>query len=135
MNDGTILITGNAGMRLGDRMRRGTIIVKGNVGDYCGARMLAGTVVVLGTAGHFTGLGMRRGTIVLGRRPKHLNASFNGCGRLKMQFLRILFRHLSRSHKGLAELKAHGPLCDRYCGDLSVGGKGELMILRAAYSY
>ncbi|MGQ0657757.1 MAG: formylmethanofuran dehydrogenase subunit C [Chromatiales bacterium] len=135
MNDGTILVIGNAGARLGDRMRRGAIIVKGDAGDYCGARMSGGTVLVLGAVGKFTGLGMHRGTIVLGRRPKERHACFNKCGTLKMQFLRILFRHLARSHRTLAGLKRHGPLCDRYSGDMAAGGKGEIMVLRTGYSY
>lgn len=135
MNNGTILITGNAGARVGDGMRRGIIIIKGNAGDYCGARMLAGSILALGTAGEFAGLGMRRGSIILGRRPVSVTASFNSCGILKMQFLRILFRRLTRSHPNLSELKRHGPLCERYCGDLSTGGKGEIMILCATYPY
>ncbi len=135
MNDGIILVTGNAGARVGDRMRRGTIVIKGNAGDYCGARMAAGTIVVLGNVGRFTGLGMRRGTIVLGRRPKERHACFNRCGTLKMQFLRILFRHLARSHRALSDLRRHGPLCDRYSGDMAFGGNGEIMILRTHYSY
>jgi len=133
MNDGIILVTGNAGARVGDRMRRGTIVIKGSAGDYCGARMAAGTIVVLGEVGRFTGLGMRRGTIVLGRRPKERHACFNRCGTLKMQFLRILFRHLARSHRALADLAQRGPLCDRYSGDMAIGGDGEIMILRNSY--
>lgn len=135
MDGGTILITGNAGLRIGDHMRRGMIIIKGNAGDYCGAQILAGTILVFGTAGDFSGLGMKRGTIILGRRPKQIIASFNSSGILKMQFLRILFRHLARSYPNLTELKRHGPICERYCGDLAIGGKGELMILRASYPY
>ncbi len=135
MDGGTILIAGNAGMRVGDRMRRGIVVVKGDTGDYCGARMLAGTIVVFGNAGDFAGAGMRRGTVILIRKPERLPASFNYCGILKMQFLRILFHHLTREYPNLPELRGRGPLCDRYCGDLATGGKGELMILRASYPY
>jgi formylmethanofuran dehydrogenase subunit C len=133
MNKGAILITGNAGARVGERMRRGTIIVKQNVGDYCGARMLAGTIVVLGTAGEFTGLGMHRGTIILSRRPKNFVATFNSCGILKMQFLRILRRQMAHTYHGLVKLPGHSALCELYCGDMSLGGKGELMVLRGGY--
>jgi formylmethanofuran dehydrogenase subunit C len=135
MNGGTIIVMGNAGERVANRMRRGIIIIKGNAGNYCGARMLAGTVLVLGNTGQFAGMGMQRGTIILGRRPKHISTTFNSCGTLKMQFLRIMFRHLTRAHRSLAILRDLGPLCDRYSGDLSTGGHGELMVLRGAYSY
>lgn len=133
MNRGTILVTGSAGSRIGERMRRGTIIVKRDVGDYCGVRMLAGTIVVLGSAGNFTGFGMHRGTIVLGRRPKNFGATFNSCGLVKMEFLRILRGHLAHTYHGLVKLEGHSALCELYCGDMSLGGKGELMILRAGY--
>jgi formylmethanofuran dehydrogenase subunit C len=135
MDGGTIIITGNAGMRVGDRMRRGIIVIKGNAGDYCGARILAGTILVFGTAGNFSGLGMKRGTIILGRMPKQIATSFNSSGILKMQFLRILFRQLAHLYPNLEELKRHGPICERYCGDLAIDGKGELIILRASYPY
>ena len=130
---GTILITGSAGARVGERMRRGTIIVKHDVGDYCGVRMLAGTIIVLGNAGDFTGFGMHRGTIVLSRRPKNFSATFNRSGILKMQFLRILRGHLTHTYHGAVKLPGHSALCELYCGDMSLGGKGELMILRAGY--
>ncbi|HTT08884.1 MAG TPA: formylmethanofuran dehydrogenase subunit C [Gammaproteobacteria bacterium] len=134
MDGGTILVTGNAGMRVGDRMRRGMIILKGSAGDYCGARMLAGTILACGTSGDFVGSGMKRGTVILARRPERITATFNNCGVLKMQFLRLLFQHLTRTYPHLSELRGRGPLCERYCGDLATGGKGELMILSAAYS-
>jgi formylmethanofuran dehydrogenase subunit C len=133
MNGGTILISGSAGERIGDRMRRGSIIIKGDTGAYCGTRMLAGTILVLGTTGEFAGLGMKRGTLILGRRPKQIVATFNASGTLKMQFLRILFRQWMRTYPNLTELRKRGPLCEYFSGDLTTGGKGELMILRNAY--
>jgi len=57
MNEGTILVSGNADR---DRMRRGMLVVKRDAGDHLGSRM------VLDPTGRFVGLGMRRGTIVLG---------------------------------------------------------------------
>ena len=46
---GLLLVAGNAGERLGDRMRRGQILVSGNAGDFCGTRMIAGTIAVAGS--------------------------------------------------------------------------------------
>ena len=63
MNEGTILVSGNADR---DRMRRGMLVVKRDAGDHLGSRMKGGTIMVLGPTGRLVGLGMRRGTIVLG---------------------------------------------------------------------
>ena len=129
MNEGTILVSGNAGHRAGDRMRRGMLVVKGGAGDYLGSRMKGGTIVVMGPTGRSVGLGMRRGTIVLAERPVEVPATFHSSGKLKMEFLRLLFRELGRSFRSLAFLKTYGPLSERLIGDLSAGGKGEVLVL------
>jgi formylmethanofuran dehydrogenase subunit C len=129
MNEGTILVSGNAGHRAGDRMRRGMLVVKGGAGDYLGSRMKGGTIVVLGPTGRSVGLGMRRGTIVLAERPIEVPATFHSSGKLKMEFLRLLFRELGRSFRSLAFLRTYGPLSERLIGDLSAGGKGEVLVL------
>lgn len=129
MTDGTILIRGSAGDRVGDRQRRGLIVVEGDAGDYCGSRMLAGTIIVLGTGGRYAGAGMRRGTVILGRGARHIGATFNSCGPLKMEVLRLLFRQLPLAHRRLASLASLGPLAERFAGDLALGGKGELLVL------
>ena len=130
MTAGTIHIHGDAGDRVGDRQHRGLIIVEGDVGDYCGSRMLAGTIMVLGASGRYVGAGMRRGTIILRHRPRLIAATFNSCGALEMEMLRLLFRQLPRVHRRLASLKALRPLAERFAGDLAVGGKGEVLILQ-----
>ncbi|MCC7410691.1 MAG: formylmethanofuran dehydrogenase subunit C [Gammaproteobacteria bacterium] len=130
MDDATIHVYGNAGDRVGDRQRRGLIVIEGNAGDFCGSRMLAGTIMVLGTAGRCVGTGMRRGTIVLRRRPKSIGATFNNCGVLKMEVLRLLFRQVRSENRRLADLEALGPLAQRYAGDLAHGGKGEILVLQ-----
>lgn len=130
MTAGTIYIRGDAGDRVGDRQQRGLIVIEGDVGDYCGSRMLAGTIIVLGAAGRYVGAGMRRGTIILRHRPRLIGATFNSCGGLKMEILRLLFRQLPRAHRRLASLKAMKPLAERFAGDLAVGGHGELLVLQ-----
>jgi len=129
MDEGTIHVYGRAGDRVGDRQRRGLIIVEGDVGELCGSRMLAGTIIVGGHAGRAVGTGMRRGTIVLRHRPKHLTATFNSCGALKMEVLRLLFRQLGHANRRLRGLEALGPLAERFAGDMARGGKGELLVL------
>ncbi len=132
MNEGTILVSGNAGQRTGDRMRRGMLVVKGSTGDYLGSRMKGGTILVLGPCGKWVGLAMRRGTIVLAQKPAEVPATFNSSGKLKMEFLRLLFRELGRSFRSLAFLRNYGPLSERLVGDLSAGGKGEVLVLLAS---
>jgi formylmethanofuran dehydrogenase subunit C len=129
MNEGTIVVSGKVGHRAGDRMRRGMVVVKGDAGDYLGSRMKGGTLLVLGEAGRGVGLAMRRGTVILGHRPAEIPATFSSSGTLKMEFLRLLFRELAGSFRGLASLKTYGPLSERLIGDLSAGGKGEVLVL------
>ncbi len=129
MAGGRIHVRGNAGDRVGDRQRRGLIVIEGDAGDYCGSRMRAGTIIVLGEAGRHVGAGMRRGTIVLRRRPKLIGATFNSCGVLKMEMLRLLFRSLRREHRRFSVLEQLGPRAERLVGDIALGGKGELLLL------
>lgn len=129
MSDGCVVIYGSAGGRLGDRMRRGTIIVFGNAGGFTGSGMIAGTILVLGRTEAYTGFGMRRGTIILGRKPGQMLATFNNCGVLKMEFLRLLFKQIAAMGRGFAFFRGFGPEVQRYAGDSSTGGQGEILIL------
>lgn len=129
MEDGMVVVSGNAGDRVGDRMRRGILVVEGNAGDYCGSRLLAGTIIILGQAGVAVGFAMKRGSIILAAPPTRIASTFNSCGHLKMEFLRVLFRHLSRSQRRFEAFNAFGPEAERYAGDLAYGGKGEILIL------
>ncbi len=129
MSDGIVTIRGNAGDRIGDRMRRGLIIVLGNAGDFTGSRMIAGTIIILGKSGHQTGYGMKRGTIILGKKPQKLLATFNSCGKLKMEFLRVFYKQIANIGRRFAHFKDFGPEVYRYAGDSSAGGKGEILIM------
>lgn len=129
MRNGLILVDGDAGDRVGERMRGGTIVVLGNVGAYMACRMAAGTVIAMGRTGPCPGLGMKRGTLVLGRRPRGTLPGFRSAGALKMEFLRLLFKQLGSTRRGLAPFRAFGPEAIRLAGDLSAGGKGEILIL------
>ena len=63
MEEGTVLVGGDAGDRVGDRMRRGLIAVHGRLGDYAASRMIGGTIVALHGCGADPGFAMRRGTL------------------------------------------------------------------------
>ncbi len=129
MEDGTVIVSGNAGDRVGDKMRRGLLLVKGHAGTFSGSRMLAGTVIILGNVGDSVGFGMKRGTIILANAPERMTGTFNSCGYLKMEVLRVLFRQLSAADRRFSMFKETGPEAQRYAGDMSFGGKGEILIL------
>ena len=129
MRDGLITVWGNAGARIGEKMRRGMIMIGGNAGDFSGAGMVAGTILILGKAGKLPGYGMKRGTIILGKRPDKLGATLASCGALKMEYLRLFFKQLSRMGSRYRFFRSFGPEVRLYTGDLANGGKGEVMVL------
>jgi formylmethanofuran dehydrogenase subunit C len=134
MNSGDIFVSGNAGARVGDRMRRGLVVIEGNAGDYCGSRMLAGTIVVLGRCGVQPGFGMKRGTIVLKEAPREALNTLGYCGTLKLEVLRLLRQQLPSLNRRLRFVRSFKPLARRYVGDFAVQGKGEILILVRRHS-
>jgi formylmethanofuran dehydrogenase subunit C len=129
MRSGLIRIHGNAGDRLGERMRGGIILVLGNTGHWAAYRLAAGTIIVMGRAGAHIGIGMKRGTIIIGRKPA-TPMGFRSAGILKMEFLRLLFRQFGGSDDpSLARFRGFGVEAIRMAGDLTAGGKGEILVL------
>lgn len=129
MKSGIIHVHGNAGSRVGERMRRGIIVIEGNTGDYCGCRMLAGTLLVLGKSGKNVGVGMKRGSIILAEQPATIPATFNDCGTFELGFIKLIFKELTAISRRFRFLEQTKPVVQRIAGDLSVIGKGELLIL------
>jgi formylmethanofuran dehydrogenase subunit C len=127
MKGGTILVKGNAGERAGDHMRRGNILIEGNAGDYCGSRMTAGTIAVMGQTGKYLGYAMRRGTLLLWNQPQ-LQASFNDCGAHTLAFLPILFTSFKKLDSRFADASAVFSRVQRYAGDMSEIGRGEVLV-------
>jgi formylmethanofuran dehydrogenase subunit C len=127
MKGGTILVKGNVGDRAGDHMRRGLILVEGNAGDYCGSRMTAGTIAVMGNTGRFVGYAMRRGTLLLWNQPQ-LPASFNDCGSHTLGFLPLLFASFKTSNSKFADPSIAFKRVQRYAGDMSEMGRGEVLV-------
>ena len=129
MSGGLVLVRGNAGDRTGDRMRRGTIIIEGSLGAYAASRMIAGTILALGPAiGPYPGFAMKRGSLILLSRSERALPTFADCGRHDLAFLRLLLRALKGRTPRLDELANHPPLVQRFAGDQSVGGKGEILL-------
>ncbi len=127
MKGGTILVKGNVGERAGDHMRRGNILIEGNAGDYCGSRMTAGTIAVMGQTGRYLGFAMRRGTLLLWNQPQ-TSARFNDCGAHTLAFLPILFASFKKMNSKFAEGSAVFNRVQRYAGDMSEIGRGEVLV-------
>ena len=125
MRGGLITIGGNAGSLLGERMRRGLVIVDGDAGDYAGGRMVAGTILIKRRAGANAGFGLRRGSLIFVEPPKDILPTFGDCGVLEFDYLRLL-EHWLRAHDKRINL---GARARRLMGDMSVLGKGEMLIL------
>jgi len=130
MRGGTIVIGGAAGLEVGMRMKRGTIIVRGPVRDFAGLQMRGGTIILEQGAEIRTGAWMARGTI-LSLVPLQLLPTFHFACSDQPLVLRLLA-------KALAPLGTHLPTSptqgswDRYAGDSSVPGKGEILIWHPA---
>ena len=125
MRGGVLTIGGNAGGLLGERMRRGLVVVAGDAGEYAGGRMVAGTIIFKRGVGANAGFGLRRGSLIFVKEPKDLLPTFGDCGVLEFDYLRLLERWLRANGKPIKL----GARARRLMGDMSVLGKGEMLIL------
>jgi formylmethanofuran dehydrogenase subunit C len=126
MTDGTILIQGSAGLEIGMRMKRGTIVIAGPVRDFAGLQMKGGTIVLGSGAELRTGAWMIRGTIV-SLKPIPLLPTFAYAATYNPTFLRLYARHLATLGVTLPYDECEGRY-QRYTGDASVPGKGEILV-------
>ena len=127
MKGGMVIVTGNAGDRVGDHMRRGAVLIEGNAGDYCASRMLAGTIAVLGKAAGCAGYGMKQGALLLKTMPNNLPATFNDCGAHHINYLPLLIKSWQSLDSKFARLEPRSRV-RRYMGDLANEGKGEILV-------
>ena len=128
MKGGTILIGGSAGMEIGMRMRRGVIAVKGPVRDFAGLQMKGGTIVLMSGAEIRTGAWMVRGTII-SLKPLRLMPTFSYACAYNPTFLRLYAKSLHTMGVSIPYEDQAGAY-QRYTGDTSVPGKGELLVWR-----
>jgi formylmethanofuran dehydrogenase subunit C len=126
MRGGTIVVGGSAGLEVGMRMRRGIIVVKGPVRDFAGLQMKGGTLLLLGGAELRTGAWMMRGTIVT-LQPIRLLPTFAYSCTYNLSFLRLYARQLKPLGVEFP-FEASGGGFQRYLGDTSVPGKGEILM-------
>jgi formylmethanofuran dehydrogenase subunit C len=128
MKGGTILVEGSAGIEIGMRMRRGIIAVKGPVRDFAGLQMKGGTIVLMSGAEVRTGAWMIRGTI-LSLKPMRLLPTFSYACAYSPVFLRLYARHLHPFGFSIPQ-EDHSGAYQRFTGDTSVPGKGEILVWR-----
>ena len=126
MTDGTIVIGGSAGLEVGMRMKRGLIIIGGLVRDFAGLEMKGGTIVLRSGAELRTGAWMQRGTII-SLRPIPLLPSFLYSSSYVPTFMGVLARHLASLQISLPVDQQVG-VYQRFLGDTSVVGKGEILV-------
>lgn len=130
MKNGTIIIDGSAGLEVGMRMRRGTIILGGPARDFCGLEMKGGTIVLREGAEIRTGAWMRRGTII-SLKPLQMMPTFAESNEFNPTFLNVYAKHLQQYDINLPFDAADGTY-QRFAGDLSVPGKGEILVWQPA---
>ncbi len=130
MRGGTIIVDGTAGLEVGMRMRRGTIVVGGIVRDFAGLQMKGGTIVLLSGAEIRTGAWMNRGTII-SLAPLQMMPTFRYSCDYNPTFLNVYARQLESLGVSIPFQPSEGAY-QRYCGDSSVPGKGEILVWKPA---
>lgn len=127
MTGGTILVHGSAGHEVGHTLRRGLIAIGGSVGDFVGFSMLAGTIVVAGPPGIRHGANMRRGTVVF-LHPQHppMLPAFRSVGRVQPLFVPLVAKELQQ--RGWAAAQAMNATFEMFSGDVTEGGRGEILL-------
>jgi formylmethanofuran dehydrogenase subunit C len=126
MSGGTIIVGGSAGMEIGMRMRRGIIAIGGPVKDFAGLQMKGGTIVLMSGAEIRTGAWMVRGTII-SLVPLRLMPTFTYACDYNPTFVRLYAKALQSM--GFTIPLEEGAY-QRYTGDTSVPGKGEILVWR-----
>ncbi len=126
MRDGLIVVEGNAGHEIGSVMMKGTIVVLGDIGSFAGAGAKGGTIICFGKLGERAGAGMNRGTIVA-INPPELLPTFKFDSTYNPTFLRFYLRELRKQDLPITDEHVNG-LYDRYSGDITELGKGEILI-------
>jgi formylmethanofuran dehydrogenase subunit C len=130
MNGGTILIHGSAGQMAGARMRRGLVAVRGGCGDGPGFGMKAGTVLIGGLPGVRPGAIMKRGTVILLTPPAGLLPTFLYNCTYRPPIWPLLYTALAGTNVLLPGIGREA-VFDSYCGDVTEGGRGEILVYRA----
>jgi len=126
MTNGTIIIGGTGGLETGMRMKRGTIVMGGQVRDFTGLEMKGGTIILQNGAELRTGAWMNRGTII-SLKPIPMLPSFLFASTYNPSFIGLYAKHLKTMGITIPSDPAQGSY-QRYTGDTSVIGRGEILV-------
>ncbi len=129
MNEGWIVVKGNAGTRLGNRMRRGLIAVYGDVGVGACSNMISGTVLLLGGQANLPGTHMRRGTIICASEPSLSADSFFEQVCEDNTFWNIFCSNMEGFHEKIKQTLLSRFPRRRFVGDLKIYGMGEIFVI------
>jgi formylmethanofuran dehydrogenase subunit C len=102
--------------------------VKGPVCDFAGLQIKGGTILLMGGPESRTGAWMVRGTIV-SLKPVRLLPTFSYACAYNPVFLRLYAQHL-RPFGFHIPVEGEEGSYQRYTGDTSVPGKGEIFLWR-----
>jgi len=127
MRGGAIVVKGSVGREAGSHMRRGLVVVLGDAGEFAGAKMLAGSVFVGGRLGARAGAGMKRGTVVGFGEVADALPTFRYTCTYRPVFMRYYLRQLAEAGL-IGDGELEGELFRRYIGDLTNGGRGEVLV-------
>ena len=111
-------------------MKGGIIAIRGAVRDFTGLKMKTGSIFLLGGAGLRTGAWMERGTIVALQSIPILPTFLFACSYVP-GFLRSYFLHLQKVGFGVPTPAWDGTAFQRYSGDFSIIGRGEILVSQA----
>jgi len=129
MNEGRIVVKGNAGARLGNRMRRGVIAVYGDVGVGACSSMISGTVLLLGGQASLPGTHMRRGTIICASEPNLSADSFFEQVCEDNTYWNIFCSYMESFYERFNQTLLSRSPRKRFVGDLKIYGMGEIFVI------
>ena len=129
INNGWIVVKGNAGSRLGNRMRRGVIAVYGDVGVGACSRMISGTVLLLGGQAKLPGTHMRRGTIICATEPSLSADSFFEQVCKDNTYWNIFCSYMEGRCETINQTLLPCSPRKRFVGDLNIYGMGEIFVI------
>jgi formylmethanofuran dehydrogenase subunit C len=128
MTGGEIVVNGSAGREAAARARRGLVVVGGDAGADAARAIIAGTLVVFGRTGDNPGRGSKRGSIVaLGGIS--VPGGYDYACAYQPTYVRLLLTYLRRQYGFSIETEALDGTYNRYCGDNSTLGRGEILEL------
>ncbi len=128
MTGGEIVVLGSAGREAAARARRGLVVIGGDAGADAARAIIAGTLVVFGRTGANPARGSKRGSLVaLGGID--IPATYEYACAYRSGYIRLLLTYLHRRFGIDVESRALDGTYNRYCGDTSSLGRGEILEL------